>query len=296
MIVHRSRFLIHGEVWFDEEPEKNPSVDRILYYRRSQPVPGAKWSYTYTSAIDLNRSVEQLKAQLNTDTAYKIRRACERDKIKCECCYPTDPEVRKQFEEMYNSFASLKGLQPLERERVANMVAAGRLDFSVAKDPAGNVLVYHGNYRGPRRATSLYTVSLYRAVSDGALRSLISRANRCLVWSNLLRYKAQGLKCFDFGGWHTGTDPARLKINQFKQGFGGEIIREYECERIVSLRGWAVLTVAGLLKWAKGIPAKLRSNSPTAQLGSASTLTEGRPPNSSPVVVTPTLGVTELAK
>ena len=140
MLIHRTRFLTQGEVWFDEEPDNAASVDWILYYRRSEPVPRATWSYTYTAAIDLNRSVEQLKAQLNADTAYKIRRACERDKIKCESCDATDPEVLKQFEGMYNSFASLKGLQPLERGRAASMVAASRLDISVAKDPAGNVL------------------------------------------------------------------------------------------------------------------------------------------------------------
>jgi hypothetical protein len=296
MIVHRTRFLTQGEVWFDEEPGNISSVDWIVYYRRSQSVPRGKWSYTYTSAIDLNRSVEQLKAQLNTDTAYKIRRACERDKIRCECCDAADPEVLNQFETMYNSFAKLKGLLPLERRRIASMAAADRLDMSVAKDADGNVLVYHGNYRVAHRATSLYTVSLYRATPDGALRNLISRANRFLVWSDLLRYKAQGLKCFDFGGWHTGTDPARLKINRFKEGFGGEIIREYECEQIVSFRGWVVLKVAALLNWAKRAPARLRSGQQPEKLGSSNPVAQAHSPNSSPEAGTPALRVIVLAK
>ncbi len=296
MIVHRSRFLTQGEVWFDEEPGNLALVDWALYYRRSQPVPGAKWSYAYTSAIDLSKSVEELQARLNTDTAYKIRRARERDNIRCECCDATDPEVLNQFTAMYDSFAATKGLLPLERGRVASMTAAGRLDLSVAKDPAGNVLVYHGNYRVPHRATSLYTVSLYRAVPDGALRNLISRANRYLVWSDLLRYKEQGLKCFDFGGWHTGTDAARLKINRFKEGFGGDILREYECEQIVSLRGWVVLTAAAFLNWTKGVPAKLRSARKPRNLESPETVAEGRPANSSPEAGAPALEVPEPAQ
>jgi hypothetical protein len=296
MIVHRSRFLTQGEVWFDEEPGNIASVDWVLYYRRSQPLPRAKWSYTYTSAIDLSRSVEQLKAQLNTDTAYKIRRAGERDKIRCECCDVTDPEILNQFEVMYNAFATLKGLLPLERERIISMAAAGRLDMSVAKDPAGNVLVYHGNYRVPHRATSLYTVSLYRAVPDGALRNLISRANRLLVWSDLMRYKSEGLKCFDFGGWHTGTDLERLKINRFKEGFGGEVIREYDCEQIVSLKGWVILKVAALLDRAKRAAAMLRSNPQSGKLGGANPVAEVRSPNSPTEAGTPALGVSVLAK
>ena len=296
MIVHRSRFLTQGEVWFDEEPGRIAAVDLIHYYRRSQPVPGTKWSYTYTSAIDLSKSYDQLKAQLNTDTAYKVRRACERDKIRCECCNASDPEVLSQFEAMYNSFAALKGLPLLEQDRIASMAAAGRLDLSVAKDPAGNTLVYHGNYRVPQRATSLYTVSLFRAARDAALRSLISRANRYLVWSDLLRYREQGLKCFDFGGWHTGTDPERLKINQFKAGFGGEIFREYECEQIVSLRGWVVLMVAAMLNWAKRAPSRLRSVPHPDKPASSSLAVEVRSPNSYSKARTPASEATELAK
>ena len=72
----------------------------------------------------------------------------------------------------------------------------------------------------------------------------------------MLRYKEQGLKYFDFGGWYPGTtDQARLKINDFKRGFGGQVVREYECERILSLKGWLVLHAAELLKQAKLFPS-----------------------------------------
>ena len=41
-------------------------------------------------------------------------------------------------------------------------------------------------------------------------------------------------------------------INDFKKGFGGQVLREYQCEQILTLKGWLALNVARLLKWARG--------------------------------------------
>src|SRR5437867_6029191 len=105
MYIYKSRYLTRGEVWYDNEPGDTGSVDWIVYYQRSQPVPGATWDYFYTYVIDLSESVEKLQAQLNQDAAYKIRRARERDKIVCEQCDSRDPAVLARFEEIYNQIA-----------------------------------------------------------------------------------------------------------------------------------------------------------------------------------------------
>jgi hypothetical protein len=252
MITYRSRFLTRAEVWFDNEPtETAKRVDWILYHLRSQPVPGAQSRSFYTLLVDLSQTQEQLRTQLNEDTAYKIRRARDRDKIICECCDPRDPAVMNGFEQMYNAFAAIKGLPPLNRLRLERMAAAGALDISAAKDPQGNVLVYHANYRDECRATQLEMPSLYRTLPKSAARNFSGRGNRYLTWHNILRYKSEGLKFFDFGGWHLGTDAEMLSINDFKRGFGGKVVREYQCEEILTLKGWVVLNAARLLEQAK---------------------------------------------
>jgi hypothetical protein len=259
MIIYSSRFLTRSEVWFDDEPGNIRAVDWILYNLRSCPVPGAKGRYFYNYSIDLTQSTGQLLAQLNDDTAYKIRRARDRDKIICECCDPDDPAVLDRFEAMYNSFAPMKGMPPLDRTRMNSIASTGALNLSVAKDSQGDVLGYHANYRNRHRATQLYLPSLYRRFSDSASRNAIGRANRYLVWSDILRYKEQGLKFFDFGGWYPGTtDQALLNINEFKRGFGGRVVREYQSEQILSLKGWVVLNAAKLLKQAKLLPSGLK--------------------------------------
>lgn len=263
MYIYQSRYLTRAEVWYDDEPGCARSVDWILYRQRSSPFPGARWKCFYTLAIDLTQSTEQLLKGLNEDTAYKIRRARDRDKIVCEECNSREPAALDQFEGMYNQFATMKGLSPLDRPRMDAMAAAGALDLSVAKDPQGHALVYHANHRNHQRATELYLPSLYRKASESATRNLIGRANRHLTWSDMLRYKEQGLKSFDFGGWYEGTtDQALLRINGFKRGFGGQVVREFECEQILSLKGWLVLHAAKVLKRIKLFPSHSGSAAP----------------------------------
>jgi hypothetical protein len=254
MITYKSRFLTRAEVWFDDEPPDTAGpIDWILYHFCPRAIPGAQSRSFYTLLIDLTQSEEQLRAQLSDDTAYKIRRARDRDKIVCERCDPGDRTQLDRFEQVYAAFAAMKKLPVLNRARLESLAAAGVLDLSAAKDPQGNVLVYHANYCDGRRATQLELPSLYRALPQSAARNFSGRANRYLTWSNILRFKAQGLKAFDFGGWHLGAEPELLSINDFKRGFGGQVVREYQCEQILTLRGRVVLYAAKLLEQAKSV-------------------------------------------
>jgi len=216
MIVYSSRFLTRGEVWFDNEPDDAQSVDWIIYHQRSRPVPRAKWRYFYTSIIDLTQSREQLVAQLNQDTAYKIRRARDRDKILCEGCDPRDPAIISLFEQMYNQFAAMKGLYRLDRARMESMAAAGVLDLSVAKDPRGNALVYHANYRDRCRATELELPSL-SAAQDQRLQARIRRTGRARI-----RVRANPVAQRLVGASRRRTPQAGQTIFVFPKGPGSQ--------------------------------------------------------------------------
>src|SRR5688572_6094650 len=166
MHICKSRYLTRGEVWFDGVASDTRSVDWIIYHQRSSPVVGSKWRYFYTYAVDLTQSADQLLTRLSPNTAYKIRRAAERDKITCERYDSSDPAVLDQFEEMYNAFAAGKRLRPLNRAEIDSIASAGALDLCAAKDPQGNTLVYHANYCDHGRARSLHSPSLYRKLAD----------------------------------------------------------------------------------------------------------------------------------
>ncbi len=259
MHVCKSRFLVRGEVWYDHEPEA-AAVDWIFYRQRSRPVPGTRWSYFYTILLDLSKEPDELLRQMNKTTAYNIRRSRERDQIRCECADRITGKALEEFERMYGEFARLKGLGPLDWPSLSQLAGDGCLELSFARDPAGKPLVCHAYYRDGDRSCLLHTVSLYQELSDSAARNAIARANRGLFWFDILRHQAQGLKVFDFGGWYPGsTDQDRLDINQFKEGFGGKVVREYNCEQIITLKGKVVLMLAAALNWATSAAARLRS-------------------------------------
>lgn len=266
IVTYNSRFLTWGDVWFDNEPD-HTRVDCIRFMQRSRPVPGSRTKHFYNYMVDLQPSREELAARLKADTARKIRRAREQDRIVCEYRDARDIASMDEFEQMFNTFASVKGIAPLPRSRIEGLAAAGMLDFSVARDADGQVLVYHANCRDNNRVSGIYSTSLFRSFSDSACRNRISRANCLLTWTDFLHYKEQGLKSYDFGGWHLGKDPAMLSVNRFKAKFGGQIFREYQCEKIVSVRGWMMLGIAALLRGTRIFPNQSNADAlPGAQV------------------------------
>ncbi len=126
------------------------------------------------------------------------------------------------------------------------------------KAAQGNILVVYANYRDERRGVGLKLAPPHRSHVESAVRNLVGRANRHLVGSERLRYKAHGPKGFDLGAGDHGSDPAKLPLNDFKRGLGGQILREYECEQVPSLKGRVLLAVRTALNWAKSGAATLR--------------------------------------
>jgi hypothetical protein len=137
------------------------------------------------------------------------------------------------------------------------MIAAGVFELMAAREADGALLAYAAVFRDAQRAQQLMIVSPPRATLNPAGRAKTNRACSLLIWRTILRLKEQGLRWFDFGGWYPGTqDIQLLGANEFKKGFGGDLVREYECEQAVTLKGWVLLTAARLIARA----TELRSN------------------------------------
>jgi len=74
------------------------------------------------------------------------------------------------------------------------------------------------------------------------MRSLTGRANRLQHWRDMLRFKSSGVVSYDFGGWYEGReDQDRLRINSFKEEFGGQVLKAFNWIRPMTLRGRAYL-------------------------------------------------------
>jgi lipid II:glycine glycyltransferase (peptidoglycan interpeptide bridge formation enzyme) len=67
---------------------------------------------------------------------------------------------------------------------------------------------------------------------------MIGRANRLLHWDDICFFKNNGFLIYDMGGYSMDKDNEELQaINKFKEGFGGEIIKEYKSQIPQTFKG-----------------------------------------------------------
>jgi hypothetical protein len=257
MFTYQSRFLRRGEVWFDNQPN-GKRVDWILYRNRSKPVPRARSRNFYNRLIDLSKTPEQLLADMDPKTVVKLQKAADEDKLTYEWHLVTGASQLDEVELMWNqSIESKRRWGKLERYWLGQMISGGAFELTSAREPSGALVVFAGNFRDQHRAQQLLSVSPPRTALDPAGRAKTNRASCFLIWNTLLRLKEQGAQFFDFGGWYPGTEDIQLLgANSFKKSLGGKTIREFECEQIVTLKGWVLLTAARLLERARQLREK----------------------------------------
>lgn len=238
MILSTGRFLTVANLYFDDETPANVSADIIRYIQRTNPVGGMSCEPFHTIWIDLNNDLNVLMGDIKKDTRYEIRRAAEKDGFVYTFWSNGEADALARFCDFYDQFASLKRRSTINRTYLRCLAGAGLLDISLVGQTRDAPLVWHAYYRGQNRVLLLYSASLHRACSDASRRHLVGRANRYHHWRDIVRFKAEGFRLYDFGGWYEGnTDEEKLKINQFKKEFGGSVVRNFNCEQGVTLKG-----------------------------------------------------------
>src|SRR6266496_4749693 len=236
MITHRNKFIRILECWNDEEPDSQ-GVDLIRRFQQPQPIDGMFCRDFYTILIDLRQDQSVLLARMKRDTRYEIRR-CARDGFVYELYDGKDPAVFNEFCDFYDEFAARANQPKLRRAWLFLLAASDSLHFSRIAEAGGPTLVWHDYHRSKIRVTLLYSASLPPVDTTSARRNKVGRANRFQHWQDLLRFKDTHVSLYDFGGWYEGKiDQKRLQINRFKEEFGGEIVKNYICERALTWRG-----------------------------------------------------------
>jgi hypothetical protein len=242
------------EFWFDEAiPPRG--VD-VAWLNQRPAIPEiAQPSAKYTLVVDLTLSDEQLLANMQSETRYEIRRAQNKDALEFRA--PTAPDASSlvAFHDLFAQFAAEKGLSPVRMEYLQAAAKAGvlRLGSMMHED---EVVVWHSYLLIGSRVRLLHSASLFRGQAS-ARRSLIGRANRLLHWLEMQHFRGAGFTLYDFGGWYAGQDHEDfLRVNRFKEGFGGTVRQEADGVRALTLLGraylWARRTLLGrAYRWAR---------------------------------------------
>ena len=178
---------------------------------------------------------------------YEIRRS-EKDALFFDCL--AEPAAYlDDFCRFYSDFATNKGLETLTSGDLMPVVTAGHLILTrIKKD--GATLVWHAYRCVAGRARLLYSASLFRGQAP-AQRALTGRANRFLHWCDILEFKQRGYRIYDLGGWTPPeqADEAKMRINDFKAGFGGRQVQEYHLNYPLSAKGRVWLLFRRLKGW-----------------------------------------------
>jgi len=222
MVAYKTRWKHYVELWFDEpDPAEDDDADVVVRRRALKPDRRAQIEEFHSLQIDLLQSPESIHARFTRNTRAQIRRSTESDDLQFDFFdHPTAAQT-DEFIAFYDAFALSKGLAPLSADYADAHRRSGH--FSLTRVRRGDEdLVWHANVSSGSYIGLAYSASQLRSAEQEA-RRLIGRANRRLHWEELLRFRAQGHRCYDFGGWYEGrSDPERLSINRFKEEFGGK--------------------------------------------------------------------------
>jgi len=243
MIVIRGKLVKHGECWFDDEPA--PGVDVVSFVQIPKPRADSFTEF-YTLVIDLEKEPEDILSAMNSTTRNEIRRAEGKDLLKQDWVPEPGHDCVEEFCDFFDAFSRLKSLPMISRLNAHAYSKAGVLRFSRILAPDDTLLNWFAFVSAGNRMRWLWGPSV-RMSDDASFRQMVGRATRFNHWRSMLRAKEMGMGMYDLGGWYAGdTDQARLSINKFKEGFGGQMLIEYNGILPVTFRGRAYLAAQNL--------------------------------------------------
>jgi hypothetical protein len=239
MIRYQKARLRVAEFFFDER-ETAADADIVRYQFRPQPIAGCRSHDFHSLCLDLSRDTGALFGAMHKETRYEIRRA-GRDGVTHEFAARPDAGWMAAFYEFYDRFADSRQLLRVNRTRVEALAGHGMFTLSRVSAGGGETLVWHAYLRSGARACLMHSASFFRAGGQSEA-ALVSRANRFHHWADIERFRAEGLAIYDFGGWYAGREDAgKLRVNRFKESFGGEAVHEYSADRANTWKGAAAL-------------------------------------------------------
>jgi hypothetical protein len=223
-------------------------------------VPNAANRTASTLIIDLKQEDRIIWDNMHKNTRYEIRRELSGD---AEVCWPADKlKALEAFAVDYSKLSKRKNLGSINFSVIRPLVESGTIVISRIAASSFSSIGWHLYVIGCGRARLLYSVAEGSQHPDAAVRARVARLNRLHHWRDILHFKALGFETYDFGGWYDGrADTVKLRINLFKEGFGGRKEIRYNAVVGSTVKGkvalWvynkisACLSAFGAFRWKR---------------------------------------------
>jgi hypothetical protein len=240
-----------AEIWFDDDL-RTAGADIVRFRNRSTPVEEGRCLEWHTLIVDLTQEAAVIETEIKSDTRYAIRRAAAKDELTYNYHDQPGDDAMESFLGFYNEFARATGLPAVKLAHLGLMRDTRKLILTNVKTADGEDLVWHSYLCGSNQVRLLHSASLFRTVDNSKYRQRVGRANRYHHWRDFLKLKEAGFRTYDFGGWYAGSDdPDKVRINRFKEEFGGTVVPTYYGEVALTMLGKAALKLKRA--WDKGV-------------------------------------------
>ncbi len=208
------------------------------------PFPGVANEYRPTILIDLTEPEETLLAAVVANTRKALRQAV-REGVTVQSVMPLTEDMWNAFFVAYwKLWHRKRKAGALGIGQIRDLIAQGLFELTVSRSAEGHILSWHAYVRTAERVRLHTTISDMDRSRDSKWNNMVGRAHRLHHWQDMLRFKAEGAKIYDFGGVYRGTDDQeQINIARFKQAFGGRFADTYDAVVPLSLKGRLALSL-----------------------------------------------------
>lgn len=198
-------------------------------------IPGVRVD-SHTLELDLEQSEEVIIANFAKQIRQQSKIA-ENENTICFFHHEVD-----QFVTFFNEFAIKKDTWTTSKRRIEELGDNIKLSFATNN---GQILAAHSYIIDDKVGIVRHLHSATKRLDENFDKNLIGRANKYLTVKDILHFKEQGFKIFDFGGFAKDTENESLKgINNYKLLFGGKLVT---CINYFSFNYWVIKGVIRFL-------------------------------------------------
>jgi hypothetical protein len=237
MIVLKKRTfgLLATQKWFFTKINFSDSLKITVYKQldfsiKSKGLFVEKDSYTLHS--DLSLTNDEILTKFSSTIRNEIKRS-ER-----EGCVFNSSESKENFIIIYNDFASQREITGLTMEKLK----AINSNLIITSCTINGIIATVHSYlvdSNSKRVRLLHSGT--QRFSEGVDRNMIARSNKFLHFKDMVKFKEEGFLIYDWGGIAYNSEDKGLQgINNFKESFGGELIKEKE---LLSLLYFLILKI-----------------------------------------------------
>ena len=226
LIKNKISFITVDEFWFRCNLKNclfSLKVMRDCRYKSTNKF--CKKVEKYTLITDLSKGVDNIFKNFKSNYRNEIRKVKKLNNLIVE----KDSISIKQFVDFYNKFLAIpKGLSFINERRLTKF--GKNITFFSAK--IDNELTHIQVYiidKDEKIVRLLHSVNILHTEKNPIKKRNIGHVNKYLHWYSIEYFIEKEYKIFDWGGYSNNKNNSILMgIDNFKKGFGGELIKIYD--------------------------------------------------------------------